>query len=147
MASTTSRRGWASGRPPAAGVLVDLLVWLPKSLPGALFAAQTARHPAVTATVQPSAKAAQPTGSETGTKVASAPSADGRRCRRARVEPHAEHHGAKVRPVQLVAVADQAGQAAEDLRHQIAEHARPRAQRDPGQARRIVRGGAFEQVA
>src|SRR6266540_5749756 len=68
MASTTSRRGWASGRPPAAGVLVDLLVWLPKSLPGALFAAQTARHPAVTATVQPSAKAAQPTGSETGTK-------------------------------------------------------------------------------
>jgi len=40
---------------------------LPKSLPGALFAAQTARHPAVTATVQPSAKAAQPTGSETGT--------------------------------------------------------------------------------
>src|SRR6266540_6245735 len=69
MASTTSRRGWASGRPPAAGVLVDLLVWLPKSLPGALFAAQTARHPAVTATVQPSAKAAQPTGSETGTKT------------------------------------------------------------------------------
>src|SRR6266540_3930663 len=68
MASTTSRRGWASGRPPAAGVLVDLLVWLPKSLPGALFAAQTARHPAVTATVQPSAKAAQPTGSETGTQ-------------------------------------------------------------------------------
>src|SRR6266540_625084 len=69
MASTTSRRGWASGRPPAAGVLVDLLVWLPKSLPGALFAAQTARHPAVTATVQPSAKAAQPTGSETGTQA------------------------------------------------------------------------------
>src|SRR6266498_4319131 len=68
MASTTSRRGWASGRPPAAWLLVDLLVWLPKSLPGALFAAQTARHPAVTATVQPSAKAAQPTGSETGTK-------------------------------------------------------------------------------
>jgi hypothetical protein len=50
-----------------------------------------------------------------------------------------------VRPVELLGVADQTGQAAEDLHHEVAEHGGPRGQRDPGQAGRVARSGLVEE--
>src|SRR6266498_2984473 len=63
------------------------------------------------------------------------------------VESHTEHHRAQVRSVELLGVADQTGQAAEDLRHEVPEHAGPRVQRDPGQAGRVARRGLVEEVS